>query len=54
MADNSFGMLADFGVPLETVAFCLLIAAGVGVLSSVIPALRAARLSIAEALRATG
>jgi putative ABC transport system permease protein len=54
MADNSGGLLADFGVPLETVAACLVIAAGVGVLSAAIPALRASRLSIAEALRATG
>jgi ABC-type antimicrobial peptide transport system permease subunit len=54
MADNSGGLLADFGVPLKTVAVCLVIAAGVGVLSAVIPALRAARLSISEALRASG
>jgi putative ABC transport system permease protein len=54
MAGNSFGMLADFGVPFETVATCLVVAAGVGVLSAAIPALRASRLSIAEALRATG
>ncbi len=54
MADNSGGLLADFGVPFETVAACLVIAAGVGVLSAAIPALRASRLSIAEALRATG
>jgi putative ABC transport system permease protein len=54
MADNSGGLLADFGVPLETVAVCLVIATGVGVLSAAIPALRAARLSIAEALRAAG
>ena len=54
MAENSGGLLADFSVPLRTVAVCLLMAAGVGLLSAALPALRASRLSIAEALRSLG
>jgi putative ABC transport system permease protein len=54
IANNSGGLLADFSVPLETVGACLGIAAGVGLLSAVLPGLRASRLSVAEALRTTG
>jgi putative ABC transport system permease protein len=46
--------LADFSVPASTVGLCLAIAAGVGVLSAFFPALRASRISIAEALRFVG
>lgn len=48
------GFLADFGVPLGTVGVCLAIAAGVGLVSAAIPALRASRISISEALRYVG
>jgi putative ABC transport system permease protein len=54
IANNSGGLLADFGVPFETVGVCLAIAAGVGLLSAAFPALRASRLPIAEALRSMG
>jgi putative ABC transport system permease protein len=46
--------LADFSVPASTVGLCLAIAAGVGILSALFPALRASRVSIAEALRFVG
>jgi len=51
---NQSGLLSDFGVTYRTVGLGLLIAVGVGVVSATLPALRAARLSIAEALRYTG
>jgi len=54
MANNSGGLLADFGVPLATVALCLAMAGAVGLLSAALPALRVSRLSIAEALRTLG
>ena len=54
IANNSGGLLADFGVPFQTVVACLVIAVGIGVLSAAVPALRASRLSITEALRSTG
>lgn len=53
MMDQGF-FLADFGVPLSTVAWCLAIAAGVGLISAAFPALRASRISISEALRFVG
>ena len=48
------GFFADFGVNWATLGLCLLIAAGVGLVSSALPALRASRVSIAEALRFVG
>lgn len=51
---NQSGLLSDFGVTNATVGLGLLIAVGVGVVSATLPALRASRLSIAEALRYTG
>ncbi len=51
---NTGFFLADFSVSMTTVALCLGIAAAVGVVSAAFPALRAARLSIAEALRYVG
>ncbi len=51
---NQGGFLADFGVPLATIALCLGIAAAVGILSAALPAYRAARVNIAEALRFVG
>jgi putative ABC transport system permease protein len=51
---NVGGFFADFGVSWATLALCLLIAGGVGLVSSALPALRAARVSIAEALRFVG
>ncbi len=46
--------LADFSVPAAVVGLCLAIAGGVGILSALFPALRASRISIAEALRFVG
>ena len=51
---NQSGLLADFRVTYVTVALGLAIAAGVGIVSATLPALRASRMSIAEALRYTG
>jgi len=51
---NQGGFLADFGVSYGTVALGLGISAGVGFASATLPALRALRMSIAEALRYTG
>jgi putative ABC transport system permease protein len=51
---NQSGFLADFGVNYGTVALGLGISAGVGLLSALLPALRASRMSIAEALRYVG
>ena len=51
---NQGGFLADFGVNYGTVALGLAISAGVGIVSATLPALRASRMSIAEALRYTG
>jgi putative ABC transport system permease protein len=48
------GFLTDFQVPLATVLVCLGIAAAVGLVSALFPALRASRISIAEALRYVG
>jgi putative ABC transport system permease protein len=51
---NQGGFLADFRVPMGTVFACLGIAAAVGLVSAMVPALRASRISIAEALRYVG
>jgi len=51
---NQGGFLADFGVNYATVALGLGISAGVGLISALLPALRASRMSIAEALRYVG
>jgi ABC-type antimicrobial peptide transport system permease subunit len=51
---NQGGFLADFGVNYGTVALGLGISAGVGIASATLPALRASRMSIAEALRYVG
>jgi len=51
---NQGGFLADFGVNYGTVALGLGISAGVGFISAVLPALRASKMSIAEALRYVG
>jgi putative ABC transport system permease protein len=51
---NQGGLLADFGVNYGTVALGLGVSAGVGLISALLPALRASRMSIAEALRYTG
>jgi putative ABC transport system permease protein len=51
---NQGGFLADFRVPTGTVLMCLGIAAAVGLVSAAFPALRASRISIAEALRYLG
>lgn len=51
---NQGFFLADFKVPMGTVVACLGIAALVGLISSALPALRASRISIAEALRYLG
>lgn len=51
---NQGGFLSDFGVPLSTVGACLGIAAAAGLISAALPALRASRISIAEALRYVG
>ncbi len=51
---NIGGFFSDFGVNWATLGLCMLIAGGVGLVSSVLPALRASRVSIAEALRFVG
>ena len=51
---NQGGFLADFGVNYGTVALGLGISAGVSLISALLPALRASRMSIADALRYTG
>jgi putative ABC transport system permease protein len=51
---NQGFFLADFSIPTSTVMLCLGIAAAVGILSALFPALRASRSSIAEALRYVG
>ena len=51
---NQGGFLADFGVNYATVALGLGISAGVGFISALLPALRASRMSIGEALRYVG
>jgi putative ABC transport system permease protein len=43
-----------FAVSENTLAFCLTIAIGIGILSAIFPAWRAARMSIAEGLRRIG
>jgi putative ABC transport system permease protein len=53
VANQGF-FLADFRVPLGTVFLCLGIASAVGLVSALLPALRASRISIAEALRYVG
>ena len=51
---NQGGFLADFGVNYGIVALGLGISAGVGLISALLPALRASRMSIAEGLRYVG
>jgi ABC-type antimicrobial peptide transport system permease subunit len=51
---NQGGFLADFGVNFGTVALGLGISVGVGLISALLPALRASRMSIADALRYVG
>jgi len=51
---NQGGFLADFGVNYGTVALGLGISVGVGLVSALLPALRASKMSIAEALRYVG
>ena len=51
---NQGGFLADFGVNYGTVALGLGISAVVGLIGALIPALRASRMSIADALRYVG
>jgi putative ABC transport system permease protein len=51
---NNGGFLSDFRVSGPTVALGLGISASVGLLSALFPALRASKMSIAEALRYTG
>jgi putative ABC transport system permease protein len=51
---NQGGFLADFGVNYGTVALGLGISTAVGLISALLPALRASRMSIAEALRYVG
>ncbi len=51
---NQGGFLADFGVNYATVALGLGISAAVGLVSALLPSLRASRMSIAEALRYVG
>jgi putative ABC transport system permease protein len=51
---NQGGFLADFGVNYGTAMLGLAIAAAVGLLSALLPALGASRMSIAEALRYVG
>jgi ABC-type antimicrobial peptide transport system permease subunit len=51
---NQSGLLADFGVTYTTVGLGIAVAAGVGIFSAALPALRVSRMSIAEALRNVG
>jgi putative ABC transport system permease protein len=51
---NQGGFLSDFAVSNGTVLLGLGIAVAVGMVSAILPALRAARMSIAEALRYVG
>jgi putative ABC transport system permease protein len=51
---NQGGFLADFGVNYATVALGLGISAAVGFISALLPALRASKMSIGEALRYVG
>lgn len=51
---NSGLFLANLAVPAAVIAGCLGIAAAVGLLSGIFPALRASRVKIAEALRYVG
>jgi putative ABC transport system permease protein len=51
---NQGGFLADFGVNYGTVALGLGISAVVGLIGALLPALRASRMSIADALRYVG
>jgi putative ABC transport system permease protein len=51
---NQSGFLADFGVNYGTMALGLGISAAVGLVSALLPSLRASRMSIAEALRYVG
>jgi putative ABC transport system permease protein len=51
---NQAGFLSGFAVPLQTVALCLGFAAAIGLVSAALPALRASRTSIADALRFVG
>ncbi|HLI34019.1 MAG TPA: ABC transporter permease [Terriglobia bacterium] len=51
---NLGGFLGHFTVTMEAVGLCLAIAALVGIVSGLWPALRASRISIAEALRFVG
>jgi putative ABC transport system permease protein len=51
---NQGGFLADFGINYGTVALGLGISATVGLVSALLPSLRASRMSIAEALRYVG
>jgi len=48
------GFFRHFLVTPQTIALALLIAAGIGILSAGIPAWRAARVPVAEALRRVG
>jgi ABC-type antimicrobial peptide transport system permease subunit len=51
---NQGSFLADFGVNYGTVALGLGISVAVGLVSALLPSLRASRMSIAEALRSVG
>ena len=51
---NQGGLLSDFSVRNGTLLLGLAIAGLVGLLSAALPALRASRTSIAEALRYVG
>jgi putative ABC transport system permease protein len=51
---NQGGLLADFAVSYGIVALGLGISAAVGLISALLPALRASRMSIADALRYVG
>jgi ABC-type lipoprotein release transport system permease subunit len=48
------GFFSSFGVSMPTLFACLGIAAVVGVSSALLPALRATRIGIADALRYVG